>query len=85
MHTAEPVVLGLSASEIEVSTGKLIRYESPSVDHIPTELIQTGGETLRSEIQKLITLQSNSFPPFPTVWSKLVLLSYSRLVPFVVI
>jgi hypothetical protein len=29
-------------------------YESPGSDEIPTELIQAGSESLRSEIHKLI-------------------------------
>jgi hypothetical protein len=35
------------------------RYKSPGVDQIPAELIQAGGETLRSEIHKLIKLVWN--------------------------
>jgi hypothetical protein len=56
MHTAEPVVPELSASEAGVAIGKLKRTISPGVDQIPAELIQAGGETLRSEIHKLIKL-----------------------------
>jgi hypothetical protein len=40
MHTAEPFVPELSASEVEVAIGKLIRYKSPGVDQIAEELIQ---------------------------------------------
>jgi hypothetical protein len=56
MHTAEPFVADASASEVEVAIGKLKRYKSPGVDQTPIELIQAGGETLRSEIHKLIKL-----------------------------
>jgi hypothetical protein len=56
VHTAEPFVLEPSASEVEVAVGKLKRYKSPGVDQIPAELIQAGGETLHSEILKLIKL-----------------------------
>jgi hypothetical protein len=45
-----------SASEVEVAIGKLKRYKSPGVDQIPAALIQARGETLRSEIHKLIKL-----------------------------
>jgi hypothetical protein len=56
MHTAEPFVPEPSASEVEVAIRKLKRYISPGVDQIPAELIQAGGETLCSEIHKLIKL-----------------------------
>jgi hypothetical protein len=56
MHTAEPFVPNPSASEVEVATGKLKSYKSASVDQIPGELIQAGGQTLRSEIYNLIKL-----------------------------
>jgi hypothetical protein len=53
MHTGEPFVPEPSASEVAVAIGKLKRYKSPGVDEIPTELIQAGGKTLRSEIHEL--------------------------------
>jgi hypothetical protein len=56
MHTAKPFVPECSALEVEVAVGKLKRYKSPGVDQIPAELIQAGGETLYSEIYKLIKL-----------------------------
>jgi hypothetical protein len=56
MHTAETFVPEPSASDVEVAVGKLKRYKSPGSDQIPAELIQAGGETLRSEIHKLIKL-----------------------------
>jgi hypothetical protein len=54
MHTAQPFVPLPSASEVEVAIGKLKRYKSPGVDEIPAELIQAGGETLHSQVHKLI-------------------------------
>jgi hypothetical protein len=56
IRTAEPFVPDPSASETEVAIWKLKRYKSPGVDQIPAELIQAGGETLRSEIHMLIKL-----------------------------
>jgi hypothetical protein len=56
MHTAEPFMPEPSSSEVEVAIGKLKRYKSPGVYQIPAELIPAGGETLRSEIDKLIKL-----------------------------
>jgi hypothetical protein len=55
MHAAEPFVPELSASEVEVAIGKLTSYKSPGFDQIPDELIQTGGETLRSEIHRILS------------------------------
>jgi hypothetical protein len=56
MHTAEPFVPKPSAYEAKVAIGKLKRYKSPGVDQIPAEMNQEGGETLCSEIHKLIKL-----------------------------
>jgi hypothetical protein len=56
MHTAKPFVPEPSPSEAEVAIGKLKMYKSPSVDQIPAELLQAGGETLLLEIHKLIKL-----------------------------
>jgi hypothetical protein len=39
---------------IEIAVAKLKRYKSPGSDKIPAELIQAGGETLWSEIHKLL-------------------------------
>jgi hypothetical protein len=58
-----------SASEVEVATGKLKRYKSPGVDQIPAELIQAGGETLSSEIHKLIKLTWNK-EELPLQWKE---------------
>jgi hypothetical protein len=48
-----------SAAEVEVTVRKLKRYKAPGSDQIPAELLQAGGETLRSEIHKLIMLLWN--------------------------
>jgi hypothetical protein len=56
MHTTKRFVLDTSPSDAEVDIGKLKRYKSPGVDQIRAELVQVGGETLRSEIHKLIKL-----------------------------
>jgi hypothetical protein len=70
MHTAEPFVPESSASEDEVAIGKPKRNKSPGVDYIPAELIQGGGEALRSEIHKLIELIWNK-KELPHQWSQL--------------
>jgi hypothetical protein len=56
IHTAEPFVPEPSASEVEAAIGKLKKLKSPGTDQIPAKLMQAGGETLRSEIHKLIKL-----------------------------
>jgi hypothetical protein len=58
-----------SASEGEAATAKLKRYKSPGADQIPAELIQAGGETLRSEIRKLIKLIWNK-EELPHQWKE---------------
>jgi hypothetical protein len=69
MPTAEPFVPEPSASQVEVAVGKLKRSEYPGVDQIPAELIQAGGETLRSEIHKLIKLIWNK-QELPHQWKE---------------
>jgi hypothetical protein len=69
MHTAESFVPGPSASEVGVAIGKLRRYKSPGVDQITAELIQAGGETLRSEIHMLIKLIWNK-DELPHQWKE---------------
>jgi hypothetical protein len=70
MHTAEPLVPEPRASEAEVTVGKLKRYKPPGVHQIPSELIQAGGETLHSEIHKLIKLIWNK--KLPHKWKESV-------------
>jgi hypothetical protein len=54
IHTAEPLVPEPSLVEVEVAIGKLKSYKSLGTDQIPAELIKAGGETLYSEIHRLI-------------------------------
>jgi hypothetical protein len=58
-HTVEPLVPGPSPLDVEIAIVKLKKYESPDSDQIPAELIETGDETLLSEIYKLICYLSN--------------------------
>jgi hypothetical protein len=61
IHTAEPLVLVPKPSpEFEIAITNLKIYKSPGSDQIPTDVIQAGGEILRSEIHKLIN----------SIWSK---------------
>jgi hypothetical protein len=50
----EPLVPEPSLVKVEIAIRKLKRYKSPGTDQIPAELIKAGGETLHSEIHKLI-------------------------------
>ena len=54
IHTAEPLVLTRSASEVERATEKLERHNSPGIDQTSTELIKAGGRNIRHEIHKFI-------------------------------
>ena len=42
IHTAEPILLEPSAFGVEVTTEKLKRYKSPSIDQILAEMIKAG-------------------------------------------
>jgi mannose/fructose/N-acetylgalactosamine-specific phosphotransferase system component IIB len=46
IHTAEPVVLELSAFKIEEAIEKLKRHKSQGIDQIPAELIKAEGRTI---------------------------------------
>jgi hypothetical protein len=54
IHTAEPLVPDPSLVEVEIAIGKLKSYKSPGTDQFPAELIKAGGETLYSEIHRLV-------------------------------
>jgi hypothetical protein len=71
MYTAKPFVPEPSDSEVEVAIGKLKRYKSPGVDQISAALIQAGGESLCSKIQKLIKLIRNE-EGLPHLWKESV-------------
>jgi hypothetical protein len=55
-----------SSFEVGIAVAKLKTYEteSPGSDYIPVELIQAGGETLLTEIRKVIN----------SIWNKKELL-----------
>jgi hypothetical protein len=58
-----------SASEVEVAIVKVERYRCLGVDQIAAGLIQAGGETLHSEIYKLIKLIWNK-EELPHQWKE---------------
>jgi hypothetical protein len=49
--TAESSIPSLGHLEVEIAIAKLKKCKLPGTDQIPAELIQTGGETLLSQIQ----------------------------------
>jgi hypothetical protein len=54
IHTAETLVPEPSIVQVEIAIGKLTNYTSPITDNIPPEMIKAGGETLYSEIHRVI-------------------------------
>jgi hypothetical protein len=72
IHTAEPLVPEPSPFETEIAIAKLKKYNSQGSDQIPAELIQAGGEILRSEIHKLIHSICNK-EKLPDQWKESVI------------
>jgi hypothetical protein len=58
--------------EVQVAIAKLKRYKSPGSDQIPAELIQVGGDILRSKIHKLITSIWNK-AKLPDQWKESII------------
>jgi hypothetical protein len=59
----------LNSFEIEIVTAKLISYKVPDSDSIPTELIQGGGQILRSEILEIMNSDWNE-DKLPEQWKR---------------
>jgi hypothetical protein len=53
VHITEPSVPGASLLEVKIAIAKLKECKSLDSDQIPAELIEAGGKTLLSAIQKL--------------------------------
>jgi hypothetical protein len=49
IHTAEPLVPGPSAFQVEMAIEKLKRYKSPGIDQIPTKFIKAGSSNICCE------------------------------------
>jgi hypothetical protein len=67
VHTPEPLV-----PEVKIAIVKLKRYKSPGSDQIPAQLIQAGGETLWSEILKLVNSIWNK-EELPEQWRECII------------
>jgi sorting nexin-29 len=74
IHTAEPLVTEPSLVEVEIAVGKLKSYKSPGTDQIPAELIKAGGETLYSEIHRLICSIWNK-EELPQQWKESIIVT----------
>jgi hypothetical protein len=72
IHTAEPLVPWPSSSEAEIGIEKLKMCKSKVIDQIPAVLIQPGGNTLRSEIHKLINCIWNK-EELPEQWKESII------------
>jgi hypothetical protein len=73
IHMAEPLVPEPSLVEVEIAIGKLKSYESPGTDNISAELIKAGGETLYSEIHRLISCIWNK-EELPQQWKQSIII-----------
>jgi hypothetical protein len=75
---AEPLVSEPNLVEVEIAIGKLKSYKSPGIDQIPAELIKTAGETLYSEIYRLVCCIWNK-EEFPQQWKESITVPSSFL------
>jgi hypothetical protein len=69
---AEPLVPEPSLVEVEIAIGKLKSYKFPDIDQIPAKLKKAGGETLCSEIHKLICCIWNK-EELPQQWKESII------------
>jgi hypothetical protein len=72
IRTAEPLVPEPSLVEVKIAIGKLKSYKSQGTDNIPAELIKAGGETLYSEIHRLICCIWNK-EELPQQWKESII------------
>jgi hypothetical protein len=72
IHAAESLVPDFTPFEVEIAIAKLKRYKSPDSYQIVVELIQTGDETVRSEIRKLINSIWNQ-EELPDQWKEFII------------
>jgi hypothetical protein len=73
IYDVMPFVPERSLVEVEISIGKLKSYKSPGTDQIPAELIKAGGETLCSEIHRLICCIWNT-EELPQRWKEPIII-----------
>jgi hypothetical protein len=56
IYISEPLVPDPSPFKVEIAIAKLKKYKLPGSDQISAELIQSGGDTLCSEIHNSLNL-----------------------------
>jgi hypothetical protein len=76
IHTAEPLV-SVSPIDDEIAIAKLKMYKSPGTDEIPAEMIQAGGEILRSQIRKIIISIWNK-EELPDQWKESIIVPVQK-------
>jgi hypothetical protein len=74
IHMAEPLIPKPSLVEVEIVIGKLKSYKSSDTDQILAKLIKAGGETLYSEIHRLICCIWNN-DELPQQWKESIIVS----------
>jgi hypothetical protein len=77
IHTAERLVPDSIPFEVEIAIAKFKRFKSPGSNQIPAELIQAGGEILRSKIHELINSISN-MENLPNQWKGSIIVTVHK-------
>jgi hypothetical protein len=73
-HTAEPLMSEPSLVKVKIAIGKMKSYKSPDNDQIPAKFIKGGGETLYSDIYKLICSIWNK-EELPQQWKESIIVT----------
>ena len=77
IHTAEALVPGSCAFEVEMASVELKRQKSPGIDQIPAELVKAGGGTICPEVHKLIKSVWNK-EGFSELWKELIIVPINK-------
>jgi hypothetical protein len=72
IHTAESLVPGPIALEVELAIEKLKSHKSPGIHQIPAELIKAGGRTICCAIHKIIIAIWNK-EELPEEWKESII------------
>jgi hypothetical protein len=77
IHTAEPIIPEPTLVAVEIAIGKLKSYKSLGTDQIQAKLMKAGGETLYSEIHRLICCIWNK-EELPQQWKESIVPIYKK-------